>query len=77
MIGNPSGSDEPLERRIRREFAQCPALRLSTVQAARLWSLSLDDAATALAGLVDRRVLARTAQGAFVRRGGCPACEDR
>ncbi len=62
------------ERLVASEFLQCPGLRLTANQAARLFGLNDDEMETILAGLVEREVLRRGANGMFVRRGECPRC---
>ncbi len=61
--------------RIEREFAQCPALRLTAGQAARLWGLDSALVERIFAGLVARHLLFQTDDGRYVRRGACPRCE--
>ncbi len=65
---------EDWETRIGHEFVECPGLRLTSAQAARLWGISLGHAEQILASLVARDVLARTATGVFTRRQGCAVC---
>ena len=58
---------EPLLYRIRGEFIEMPGLRLTSAQAARLWQLDRDTAATLLAALVEARFLYLTPAGAYKR----------
>ena len=66
-LDQPGPSHEQVLDRIRHEFAALPGLRLSPVQAARLWGL---DEATTLA-LLDRLVidgyLVRLPDGVLIR----------
>lgn len=55
---------------IRMEYAELPGLKLTMWQAQRLWDLSEDVCARAMAALTESRFLARTTDGAYVRRGG-------
>jgi len=57
-------------RRIQGEFLEMPGLRLTLVQAQRLWRLDETSCNAALRALVDARFLARTRDGAFVRHDG-------
>ena len=54
-------------RLIRTEYTELPRLRLTFRQAQRLWDLSIDACAGALAALEDARFLARTADGVYLR----------
>jgi hypothetical protein len=58
---------ESLLHRIRGEFGEMPGLRLTPMQAARLWHLDVPTATTLLAALVDARFLHRTPAGAYQR----------
>ena len=49
------------------EFREMPGLRLTSSQAARLWSLPADDAAAILDVLVARGVLGRAHDGQYCR----------
>ena len=55
-------------RRIRGEFLEMPGLRLTAEQARRLWRLDETACEAVLGALVDARFLARTRDGAFVRK---------
>lgn len=57
-------------RRIRGEFLEMPGLRLTPQQAQRLWRLEPRACDAVLDALVDARFLAKTRDGAFVRRDG-------
>ena len=52
--------------RARAEFLEMPGLRLTTMQAARLWALDNEVCLTVLSTLVEMRFLVRT-RDAFVR----------
>jgi hypothetical protein len=54
--------------RIRGEFLEMPGLRLTAEQARRLWRLDETACEAVLGALVDARFLARTRDGAFVRK---------
>lgn len=74
----PSAGRDGLDewyQRVAREFGQCPGLRLTTAQAARLWALDRDRVEQIFEALVSDRLLFRTPNGAFVARGACPRCE--
>ena len=61
---------EPLDdvlRRVRGEFIEMPGMRLTSVQAQRLWGLDRAACDTLLGALVDAKFLLRTRDGAFVR----------
>jgi hypothetical protein len=61
--------DEVLQR-IQGEYVEMPGLRLTTAQAQRLWGLERDVCDALLGALVDAKFLARTRDGAFVRKDG-------
>jgi hypothetical protein len=61
-------------RRIAHEFAECPGLRLTSAQAARLWGLEESRAESLLSALVEARVLSRTGAGRFVSTRRCTTC---
>lgn len=54
-------------RRVQGEFIEMPGLRLTAVQAQRLWGLDRASCDTLLGALVDAKFLFRTRDGAFVR----------
>lgn len=58
---------------IQMEYAEMPGLKLTFWQARRLWNLSEDLCARALAALTASGFLAQTSDGAYVRRGASPA----
>lgn len=65
-----SARQEPLDdvlRRVRGEFIEMPGMRLTSVQAQRLWGLDRAACDTLLGALVDAKFLFRTRDGAFVR----------
>ena len=53
---------------IRTEYAELPGLKLTFWQAQRLWSLSSEQCEWVLKALTESQFLARTADGAYVRR---------
>ncbi len=54
--------------RVAGEYREMPGLSLTVPQAERLWGLDASTCATLLTALIERRVLTRTASGAYVRR---------
>ena len=54
--------------RIRAEYGEMPGLKLTAAQAQRLWDLDREFCDGLMAGLVTAGFLARTRDGAFVRR---------
>lgn len=54
--------------RIQGEFKELPGLRLTKVQARRLWALDPLICAALLDALVDVQFLTKTADGAFVKQ---------
>jgi hypothetical protein len=73
---DPDGADQLKDwsQRIAQEFAECPALRLTSAQAARLWGLEESRAEALLSALVDVRVLSRTSTGRFISTRRCTTC---
>jgi len=63
-----SGDSRVLLRRIKGEYLEMPGLRLTAVQAQRLWQLDAVACQTLLDSLVQSKFLCRSAQGAYVRR---------
>jgi hypothetical protein len=61
---------------IQMEYAEMPALRLTFWQAQRLWNLSEELCERALTALIASGSLARTPDGAYVRRGSFPNVES-
>ena len=61
--------DEVLQR-IQGEYVEMPGLRLTAVQAQRLWGLERDVCDALLGALVDAKFLAQTRDGAYVRKEG-------
>ncbi len=55
-------------RRIQGEYMEMPGLRLTAGQAQRLWGIGATECEALIGALVEAGVLARTADGAFVRR---------
>ena len=53
---------------IRMEYSELPGLRLTFLQAQRLWNLSDDVCARALRILTDSHFLMRTPDGSYVRQ---------
>ena len=61
---------QPLDdvlRRVQGEFREMPGLRLTKVQAQRLWGLDRDACDALLGALVDAKFLFQTRDGKFVR----------
>jgi hypothetical protein len=58
---------EELLRRVQGEFLEMPGLRLTDVQARRLWGLDAATCSALLCALVDIGFLFRTRDGAFMR----------
>lgn len=54
--------------RVEGEYREMPGLSLTLPQAARLWGLDRDTCERVLAKLVERRVLTRGLNGAYIRR---------
>jgi hypothetical protein len=75
MVSNPLRRglemriDDVLQR-IQGEFVEMPGLRLTAVQAQRLWGLERDVCNALLGALVDAKFLSQTRDGAFVRTDG-------
>jgi hypothetical protein len=61
--------DDVLQR-IQGEFVEMPGLRLTPVQAQRLWGLERDVCDALLGALVDAKFLSQTRDGAYVRTEG-------
>ena len=68
MLSQLTQSPENTLCRIRAEYWEMPGLKLTPVQAQRLWGLDEESCDTLLIGLVSTGFLARTHDGAFVRR---------
>jgi hypothetical protein len=70
---NPSAARQPLGRlaplvqRIEGEYHEMPGLKLTEVQAQRLWGLDPDTCHIVLVALMQRRFLRRTTNGMYVR----------
>ncbi len=62
------------ETRIEAEFHQCPGLRLTVLQAARLWGLQPAEIEEMLSRLSNRAILVRTRGGMFMYNGACERC---
>jgi len=61
-------------RRIRAEYGEMPGLKLTPAQAQRLWGLDRESCDRWLTCLVTAGFLARTRDGAFVRRDRSSVC---
>ena len=61
--------DDVLQR-VQGDFREMPGLHLTAAQAQRLWGLDSVACDAILAALVDARFLAKTREGAYVRRAG-------
>ena len=59
-------SDDVLKR-VQGEFLEMPGLRLTEMQARRLWGLDAAQCQALLQALVDENFLTRTRDGAFMR----------
>ncbi len=59
----------PLVRRIESEYREMPGLKLTEVQARRLWGLDASTCRAILVTLIRKRFLLRTAKGMYVRAG--------
>jgi hypothetical protein len=57
-----------LRQRVRAEFLEMPGLKLTLVQAARIFGVDARQSAALLADLVDEGFLGRDARGAYLRR---------
>jgi hypothetical protein len=66
MAELPRGNDDVL-RRVEGEFMEMPGLRLTELQARRLWNLDAASCAALLGALVEANFLFRTSDGAFMR----------
>lgn len=64
---------EDIAQRIRAEYLEMPGLRLTPVQAQRLWGLDRVACDAILGALVEANFLTRTRDGAFVRADGGPS----
>ena len=58
---------EEMLRRVQGEFLEMPGLRLTEVQAQRLWGLDAVSCGALLGALVDAKFLFRTRDGAFMK----------
>jgi hypothetical protein len=66
----PSARDEEFSHavsRARAEYLEMPGLKLTSAQAARLWTLDSDTCEAVLTTLVGERFLVRTPNASFVR----------
>lgn len=68
MPSQPSRTAENVLDRIRLEYCEMPGLKLTPAQAQRLWGLDRESCDALLADLSGSGFLARTGDGAFVRR---------
>jgi len=73
LKAEPARATEEALRRVRGEFLEMPGLRLTAVQARRLWGLDAGSCDVLLAALVDANFLFRTRDGAFMRVEVAPA----
>jgi hypothetical protein len=67
MTLTPVHAAEEVLRRVRGEFLEMPGLRLTEVQARRLFLLDAAACSACLGALVDANFLFRTRDGAFMR----------
>ena len=56
-------------RRVKREFAEMPGLRLTMPQAMRLWGLDRDECQRVINSLVNTAFLQRNARGEVLKAG--------
>jgi hypothetical protein len=68
MLALPTQSPETTLCRIRAEYWEMPGLKLTPAQAQRLWGLDREACDRLMTDLVTLGFLARTPDGAFVRR---------
>ena len=68
MLTFPTTIEPDLVRRVQMEFMEMPGLRLTSQQACRLWNLDAHTCDRILAILSDEQFLARTRDGAYLRR---------
>ena len=67
-----TGAIGELLLRVEGEYRETPGLSLTVPQAERLWGLDASTCASVLTALIERRVLTRTASGAYLRRSAGP-----
>ena len=58
--------DEQMVRRVCGEYHEMPGLRLTVLEASRLWQMAPELCEKVLSALVEQRMLVRTKAGAFV-----------
>ncbi len=68
---------EGVLRRIQGEYIEMPGLRLTVVQAQRLWGLDRAMCDAVLGSLVDTRFLSRNADGTYARSSDARAARNR
>lgn len=68
---------EDVLRRIQGEYIEMPGLRLTVVQAQRLWGLNRAVCDAVLSTLVDTRFLSRNADGTYARSSDARAARNR
>ena len=67
LTAEATRTTEDALRRVRGEFLEMPGLRLTAMQARRLWGLDAGSCDALLAALVDAKFLFKTREGAFMR----------
>jgi hypothetical protein len=67
MTPQPVRTTDEVIRRVQGEFLEMPGLRLTELQARRLWGLDAASCSDLLLALVDSKFLFRTRDGAFMR----------
>lgn len=67
MTPEPIRATEDVLRRVQGEFLEMPGLRLTEVQARRLWGLDAESCGVLLGALVDAKFLFQARDGAFMR----------
>ena len=68
----PAEPADVLRRRAQAEYHEMPGLKLTAAQAARLWHLDVTDSAALLDSMVERGLLHRTRDGAYLLLSGRP-----
>jgi hypothetical protein len=69
-------SDKVLARRMRRDFAEMPSMRLTVDQAMRLWMVDRDAVMRVLDALVAERCLELDDNGRYMRAHSLPALTE-
>jgi hypothetical protein len=64
---HPIRPNDDVLKRVQGEFLEMPGLRLTEVQARRLWGLDAAQCQALLQALIDENFLTKTRDGAFMR----------